>query len=75
MIFLPLFGCASLHFGVGEKLKGLTLGFVNEDAAECFASKGLDVDWFGCKLEKMSCRYLEEFDQTIAKLVTLKIKV
>ena len=76
VIFLmPIVGCLSLHFGIGQRLTGLTLGLVNDEASikECLfcPEKKFTTDWFGCKLNKLSCRFIEDFDQNTAKLVNL----
>jgi hypothetical protein len=72
MILMPVFVCLSLHFGIGDQLKGLVLGVVNDETSSCFTSR---VDWFGCELKKFSCRYLEEFDQSAAELVKENLKL
>lgn len=79
-MLIPIIGCLCLHFGVGGTIKGLTLGFVNNEVSsieECFNRSlvTFDVHDFECTLHKVSCRFINEFDESIASKVSLFVKL
>lgn len=68
---VPLIGCICLHFGVGGRIHGLTLGIVNNEIAsyeQCFnkslvSSQVRDLD---CLVQRASCRFIQEISDDIA---------
>lgn len=67
---IPLVGCITLHYGIGGRIKDLSIGIVNQEvsfADECF-NKSLitsEVRGFDCFVHKASCRFIHEIDDDI----------
>jgi hypothetical protein len=63
-----------IYFALGNKLNGLVLGVVNDEVpsySECHNTslRFVEAREFDCILQKVSCRFIESFDQSIAELV------
>lgn len=67
---IPLVGCITLHYGIGGRIKDLSIGVVNHEvsfADECFNSSLItsEVRGFDCSVFKASCRFIHEIDDEI----------
>lgn len=67
---IPLIGCITLHYGIGGRVKDLSLGFVNNEvsfANECFNRSLIasEVQGFDCFIHKASCWFINEIDSEI----------
>lgn len=74
-LLLPVCGFIGLYYGMGGRIDGLVLGVVSDEVLshqECFNSslKTFEIQGFDCVLSKTSCRFIEDFDQTVAELVS-----
>lgn len=74
ILLLPLLGCFCLHYAIGDSIYGLTLGIVNnevETISECYdpSLKTSVVKGFDCFINKVSCKFITQFDPDIADLV------
>jgi hypothetical protein len=74
-VLLPILSCFNMFYGLGNRIKGLELGVVNEEISsitDCYNSslKTFQVQNFDCRLTKVSCDFIREFDQSIAELVS-----
>jgi hypothetical protein len=72
---MPLIGCFVIFFGIGNRIKGMTLGVVNDETlflSDCYNSslKTFEVHNFDCLHFKISCDFIREFDQSVAELVS-----
>lgn len=80
LFLLPLVCCAGMHFGVGGIIKGMQLGVVNDEVPnnnDCANSSLITFRREGveCVLNKVSCRFIQEFDEDIAKKVRSIFKI
>jgi hypothetical protein len=67
-----------VYFTIGGNIHGLVLGVVNDEAssvAECQSAAlnnyNLNRNESDCSFDKVSCLFLDEFDQQVAELVRL----
>jgi ABC transporter len=66
----PIVAIACIHFTIGRKLTGLRLGIVNDEVlspATCWNEIARHSS--SCNLEKLSCRFIKEFDDESVKKV------
>ena len=74
-VLIPFIGCLCLHFGVGGLIREIKLGIVNSEVSsieECFNQSlvTFEVQGFQCTPHKLSCRFIDEFDNGIAEKVS-----
>jgi hypothetical protein len=77
MLGSPLFVCLVLFIGIGGNINDMILGVVNEEASsidECrnASLNNYDVQLFqsDCTFQRVSCLFLAELDENVAKLVS-----
>jgi hypothetical protein len=67
---VPLVGILCLHYSVGGRIEGLTIGIVNEEVTfrECSnqSLKTFDVSIDSCDVRKISCRFMSEINDSVA---------
>lgn len=73
-IIIPILGCVTLHYGIGGEIKGIKLGIVNHEVTfndECFNNSLVtsEIRGYDCFLHKVSCRFIQEFDENVAEKV------
>jgi hypothetical protein len=74
-VLIPFLSCCNMYYGLGDRIKGLVVGVVDNEVSsitDCFNSslKTFEVQNSDCKLTKVSCDFIKEFDQSIAELVS-----
>lgn len=80
VLTLPIIASITLHYGVGGQIKDMSLGFVNneiESFDECFNRSLVtsEIQGFDCRLNKVSCIFMDEFSDEIATKVRLSKKI
>lgn len=74
---IPLISDVWLNYAIGGRIRDLTLGFVNNEVDsinQCFneSLQTINLDGFECHLNKISCRFINGFDDKTAKKVNDK---
>lgn len=72
---IPLISNVLLNYAIGGRIRDLSLGFVNNEVDsinQCFneSLRTTNLNGFECHLNKISCRFINEFDDEIAKKVS-----
>lgn len=67
--------CVCMQYAIGGNIKGLTLGIVNHEVTtvnECLNNSlmAFDVRGFHCKIHKLSCMFIDELHDNVAKKVS-----
>ncbi|CRK87266.1 CLUMA_CG001068, isoform A [Clunio marinus] len=71
-MLVPLITCFCLHYAAGGRIKYLTIGIINNEVTnykDCLNQSVSSVvpSGFDCILHKVSCRFINEFDDNIAE--------
>jgi hypothetical protein len=71
---LPIVCCFGMHFGVGGRLKHLSLGIVNDevgfvDRCSNRSLVSVEVVGFMCTVKRASCRFIDELQDDFAEKV------
>lgn len=72
MIMTPLIVIFSYHFSLGGKIENLVLGIVNNEiSGQCSnVSSTVDVKGFTCLPENISCRFIDDIENEMVKMVS-----
>lgn len=72
---LPIILCCCFNYAIGGNFQGLSLGVVNNEVMsidECFDRSliTVEIQQFRCTFHKLSCRFINVFDDSVANKVS-----
>lgn len=68
---MPFIGLFAAYFALGSRVRGLTLGIVNDEVAfsdACLKSSTNDSDSFECPVNNLSCRFIDTIGDGLASV-------